>query len=736
MLRPHSSLTLRVVIGTLNFCHLLLDLEGSWGQVNEGEAEGGARRHAEYRAFAVDHPGSVERGKIVFQDLKKAACSKCHSLDGTHNSVGPDLSSIGDKFRKPDLITSVLEPSKTIAVGFSTTVVVTNAGLTHQGILSRMTGEWIELQNNEAKEIRIPLSEIEERRTSKLSLMPIGLEAQVSREEFSDLIAFLGSLKQTSSSITSGNVIQSIARATKPAALQPFFAATIRFDHPVWFGEIPGESAHLVVEQGGKIFVVRKQEERNVKSLVLDISRNVRGHNATGLLGLALHPQFSRNGRYFIKYQCEQRGQITTVIEERRFVLGKLNSDESYEPRKLLAIDGSTPDHNGGCLTFGPDGYLYIGMGDSGPQRDPQGHGQDMKTHLGKILRIDVDHFAADKPYGIPADNPFNNESNAKPEIWAFGFREPWRFSFDAETKDLWVGDVGQDRFEEVAIVRSGENHGWNIFEGAVEHSNQFRKADAKYVAPILTYPRRLGVSVTGGHVYRGEKSPRARGWYIFGDFESRRLWALKQKDRALEEIVEIGVAPSRVVSFAEGKDGELFLVGYDDGLIYRLDLAVVDLTPLRTKVLAETSERAPVEWKFTTTAPQDGWMRNEFDDAAWKSGPGGFGTRGTPGAVVRTDWNGQRIWLRRNFELPADFASDASIRLVVHHDEDAVVYVNGVEAAQLPRWTNGYVEVPLQEDAVKSLRVGMNTIAIECRQTGGGQFIDAGLIQAVATPK
>jgi glucose/arabinose dehydrogenase len=212
-------------------------------------------------------------------------------------------------------------------------------------------------------------------------------------------------------------------------------------------------------------------------------------------------------------------------------------------------------------------------MGDSGPGEDPQGHGQDPHLLLGKILRIDVDHSTADQPYTVPPQNPFVGKSGFRPEIWAYGLREPWRFSFDRATGDLWVGDVGQDRYEEIDLVRRGENYGWNVYEGYEPFSNQYRRDYEKYVAPVFSYRRQYGPCVTGGYVYRADPRSSFYEVYIFGDYESRRLFGLKQKNRVLETIRQIGTAPQRIASFSEGPAGELYVVGYE-GTLWRLDLS------------------------------------------------------------------------------------------------------------------------------------------------------------------
>jgi glucose/arabinose dehydrogenase len=212
-------------------------------------------------------------------------------------------------------------------------------------------------------------------------------------------------------------------------------------------------------------------------------------------------------------------------------------------------------------------------MGDTGPQQDPQGHGQNMQTLLGKMLRVDVDHRDPGLSYAIPRDNPFRGRSDARPEIWALGFREPWRFSFDPLTGDLWVGDVGQDRVEEVAIVHRGENHGWNVYEGFEPFSNRYRKEGASYIPPVFAYRRKYGNSITGGYVYRGDKNSSFYGVYICGDYTSKRIWGLKQENRELKVVREIGTSPQGIASFATDEEGNIYVVGYE-GMIYKLDFS------------------------------------------------------------------------------------------------------------------------------------------------------------------
>jgi glucose/arabinose dehydrogenase len=296
----------------------------------------------------------------------------------------------------------------------------------------------------------------------------------------------------------------------------------------------------------------------------------VRPGGATGLLGLAFHPRFRENHKYYIQHQLVVAGQIHSRVSE-KVASPDFTRDSGRPSRTIFDVACSTDVHSGGNIAFGPDGMLYIGMGDTGPQGDPGGHAQNLATPLGKMLRIDVDHEqSSTMPYAIPADNPFRERAGARPEIWAYGFREPWRFSFDSATGDLWVGDVGQDRIEEVDLVRRGENYGWNVYEGFDLFSSRYRSEGMTGTPPVFAYNRRLGNSITGGYVYRHAGSA-FDGVYVCGDFTSKRVWGIRQSDRKLTDIRQLCLAPQSIASFGRDENGTLYVVGYD-GTIYQLD--------------------------------------------------------------------------------------------------------------------------------------------------------------------
>ncbi len=572
-----------------------------------------ARQLREHRDFAMSHDGNTSHGREIFLNEQRAACVKCHSVDGTSGKAGPDLFAAGDKFPRRELIRAVLEPSADIAVGYGTTIVETKSGEEFQGILKETTSDALDLVGADGKHARIATRDIKNQRGSTLSLMPEGLQAGLSRQDFTDLIEYLVTLKQPESALTSNlGMPVHIPELTKPVAVRPFFAEQMRFPHAfvqkpgdvrsglVWFGQLPGVSNTFVAgHQTGKIWLLDKNGRNETKTLFADVSKDVfneRGPN--GLLGLAFHPKFRENRKYYLKHQVFEESKIATSVVERQ-ASPDFRTDSGRPSRRLWKVTSTTQDHSGGCIDFGPDGFLYIAMGDTGPQQDPQGHGQDLTTHLGKILRIDVDHTDAGLPYAIPADNPFRDRAGVRPEIWAFGFREPWRFSFDPVARDLWVGDVGQDRLEEVSIVRRAENHGWNVWEGFEPFSNRYRKDGASYTPPVFAYRRKYGNSITGGYVYRGDKRSSFYGVYICGDYTSHRIFGLKQQDRALQVVRQIGTAPQGIASFATDEGGEIYLVGYE-GMIYKLDLAETqfDDEMKSTGALAPTAAAGKVDNK------------------------------------------------------------------------------------------------------------------------------------------
>lgn len=326
----------------------------------------------------------------------------------------------------------------------------------------------------------------------------------------------------------------------------------------------------------GRLFIVEKAGR--IRALVgstfidapfLDITDRVGSSaNEQGLLGLAFHPNFANNGRFFVNYT---NGEGNTVIA--RFSVGAdpAQADPSSEV-VLLTVNQPAANHNGGHLAFGPDGYLYVGLGDGGGSGDQFANGQNGGTLLGAMLRLDVD---AGQPYGVPASNPFVGDTAVRDEIWAIGLRNPWRYSFDRLTGDLYIGDVGQNRYEEIDFQPGssdgGENYGWPVMEGVHCFPENKECGRAGLTLPEKEYDHSQGCSVTGGYVYRGQEFPLLTGIYVFGDYCSGKIWGLAASDDGGWTVAQLAQADLRLSSFGEDEAGELYLVDMRQGELFKI---------------------------------------------------------------------------------------------------------------------------------------------------------------------
>ena len=352
------------------------------------------------------------------------------------------------------------------------------------------------------------------------------------------------------------------------------------FDQPLSMLQAPGDDTRwFVVEKGGFVRVFPNDENASLGDVdtFADLSLQVDStFGESGLLGMAFHPDFATNGFVFLSYTREGSGagEALQSVISRFGVDGSGNLDAGTE-EEILVVSQPAGNHNGGNIVFGPDGFLYIGLGDGGGAGDPNENGQDTTTLLGSVLRIDVDSAS---PYAIPADNPFASNpqcfdaQNAAdcPEIFAWGFRNPWRFSFDRETGELWLGDVGQNAFEEVDRVELSGNYGWDEREGA-HCFEPPESCSTDNIDPITEYTHALGSSITGGYVYRGDAIPDLNGFYLFGDFGSGRIWAVaSESEQGVEpsELIHTGIG---IASFAESNAGELFVVDIGAGTLHQL---------------------------------------------------------------------------------------------------------------------------------------------------------------------
>jgi glucose/arabinose dehydrogenase len=336
---------------------------------------------------------------------------------------------------------------------------------------------------------------------------------------------------------------------------------------PLYVTQPPGDSARLfVVEQGGTIRVLR--HDSLLPTPFLDVSGHIVSGGEQGLLSLAFHPQYTVNGHFYV-YFTDHNGDTRVV---RYQVSADPNIADSTSGDTVFGFPQPYPNHNGGLLLFGPDGKLYVGLGDGGSGGDPLGNGQNKSTLLGKILRLDVDGGA---PYAIPADNPFVGVVGDSAQIWLYGLRNPWRFSFDRSSGDLYIGDVGQNQYEEVdvhpAASGGGQNYGWVVMEG-MHCYGASSCSQTGLVLPLLEYTHGDGCAVTGGYVYRGSKVPALAGAYLYGDYCSGWVRSFELKAGAATNPLQwAGLAVSGgLSSFGEDNSGELYVTSLS-GRLYRI---------------------------------------------------------------------------------------------------------------------------------------------------------------------
>lgn len=357
--------------------------------------------------------------------------------------------------------------------------------------------------------------------------------------------------------------------------LQPAFPS-LSFDSMTGLYEPPdGTNRLFVLEQAGRIMVFENRSDVNRASVFLDIKDRVNSAgNEEGLLGLAFSPDFASTGHFYLNY---------TATNPRRTVISRFTAPQSRsgpaDPNsesKILEVLQPFSNHNGGQIVFGPDGYLYIGMGDGGSAGDPMGNGQDLNVLLGKLLRIDVSGPGDRHGYRIPPDNPFvgRGTSGVREEIWAYGLRNPWRFSFDPATKDIWLADVGQNSLEEIDGVQKGGNYGWNRMEGSRCFPPTARDCDKTgLILPVFEYPTSGGnCSITGGFLYRGELLPSLKGAYVYADYCSGKVWALQYDGSRVTEHLELIDSDIRISSFGIDRSGNLYVLAHANrGRIFKL---------------------------------------------------------------------------------------------------------------------------------------------------------------------
>lgn len=339
----------------------------------------------------------------------------------------------------------------------------------------------------------------------------------------------------------------------------------LSFSAPVGMLQAPNDpSRWFILEQAGAVRVFSNDPNVQNSQVFIDISNQVTSGGERGLLGMAFHPDFNNNGQVFLSYTTTINNQLVSRLS--RFYSTDSGLTLNTTPEDiLLEVNQPFSNHNGGHIAFGPDSYLYLGLGDGGSAGDPQGNGQDTTTLLGSMLRIDVDTGV---PYAIPNDNPFKNDSVNREEIYAWGLRNPWRWSFDMANGQLWLGDVGQGQWEEIDIIQANGNYGWNTREGAHCYNDPTEScSSAGLIDPVAEYDHNTGgQSVTGGYVYRGNTIPELQGTYIYGDFTNGKIWYLSTNlaSAAPQLLADTTI---NISSFAQDNDGEVYVVNYSGSL-------------------------------------------------------------------------------------------------------------------------------------------------------------------------
>lgn len=365
------------------------------------------------------------------------------------------------------------------------------------------------------------------------------------------------------------------------ASIEPAFPGLPALKLPVDLVEVPGHDLFLIAVQDGVVYAVPRSGPYDSPRIVHEQrERTLRYAYEEGFFSLVLDPEFDRNGYVYAYYshQPAPDGRSTRLV---RFeTTGQGESFALDGSSELIILEVPQPEwpHNGGALAFGPDGMLYLGLGDGGGDGDPRGHGQNSKTLLGAVIRIDVRGATAGAPYRIPPDNPFVDGEDGLPEVWSYGMRNPWRVSFDPETGLLWAGDVGHYAREEIDVIQPGANYGWSVMEGSLCFSPPEGCDRTGLTLPVWEYGRSDGCAIIGGHVYRGDDIPSLRGWYVFSDYCTGRIWAIEAATAAARQFVEPVLlwegGPGFVLSIARDSRGELYLLSGDEDSpdrIYRI---------------------------------------------------------------------------------------------------------------------------------------------------------------------
>ena len=370
-----------------------------------------------------------------------------------------------------------------------------------------------------------------------------------------------------------------------------------------------GSDRLFVVTQQGVISVFPNDQQVAEATVFLDIESKVvykDQENEEGMLGLAFHPKFKENGQFFVYYTTKDGPPHTSVVS--RFRVSKTDPNKADPASEEIVLSKTQPywNHTGGSIQFGPDGYLYIGLGDGGSANDPHENGQKLSTLLGKILRIDVDRRDAGKGYAIPQDNPFVGRPDVAPEIYAYGLRNPWGLHFDPKTGVLWAADVGQDLWEEIDLIVSGGNYGWNLREGLHKFKNG-SEPRPDLIEPIWEYHHNVGKSITGGAVYRGSRVPELTGHYLYCDYVSGKVWALKYDEQAKKVVANHTLESATMPFINVGMDqhGEVYFTDAFGQIWWPEKTTTVLFKENFEGGVTRWEPKDPAQWQVKTTGPE-----------------------------------------------------------------------------------------------------------------------------------
>jgi len=485
--------------------------------------------------------------------------------------------------------------------------------------------------------------------------------------------------------------------STNAITLQNMWPA-VTFSAPVVITQPPGDKTHFyITEQGGSVYSIGA-DGSSTRQKVLDISDRVSSGGEAGLLGLATAPDFATSHKIYVNYTAPgtNPSPLQTHIAEFGSSDGGATFDKTTE-RILIRLDQPYSNHNGGNVLFGPDGFLYFGLGDGGSGGDPQNRAQNKDLLFGKMLRIDVSKKSAGKEYAIPPTNPFATSGGA-PEVFAYGLRNPWRWSFDRLDQKLWVGDVGQNAWEEIDVVELGRNYGWPGREGTHCYRMGAECNNAEFVDPLAEHPHSESTAITGGYVYRGSAIPALVGRYIYGDFESGNMWSFpadgskQTPERLLSNVGNIS-------TFSEDADGELYLALYNDGSIRKLVAATGGSSDGAVPSLLSLTGC------FDASAPATGLIPYGVNAPLWSDGAEKSRWMALPdGKTITINADG-------DFDFPTgtvllkEFRLDGKrieTRLMVHHDD-------GVWAGYTYEWRDDGSDAQLLADT-KTKAVGTAT--------------------------